>query len=110
VESDSFQASSKSQNASPGQIVSCAPDGLKPHPSYARHGLSVPACKLAALRERGELAFAEPLAITRDRALIDGYARWELAKELKRPVLHCIEYQLSVAEGLQWWVNNKKYF
>jgi hypothetical protein len=82
--------------------VPCDPQDLRPHPSYARHGLFVPACKLSALRERGELAFAEPLTITRDRTIIDGYARWEFAKELKRPALHCIEYQLSDAEGLQW--------
>jgi hypothetical protein len=82
--------------------VPCDPQDLRPHPSYAKHALKVPACKVSALRERGELAFAEPLTITRDRTIIDGYARWELAKELKRPALQCIEYQLSDAEGLQW--------
>jgi hypothetical protein len=79
-----------------------APYELRPHPSYARHGLSVPTCKLSALRERGELAFIEPLTITRDRTIIDGYARWELAKETGRRSLHCIEYDLSEEEALQW--------
>jgi hypothetical protein len=82
--------------------VPCDPQDLRPHPSYAKHGLSVPACKLSALRGRGELAFVEPITITCDRTIIDGYARWELAKELKRPILHCIEYELSEAEALQW--------
>jgi hypothetical protein len=87
VESDSSQASSKSQNKCLGQIVSCDLQELRPHPSYARHGLSVSACKLASLRARGEQAFLEHLPITRDRIIIDGYAHWELAKELKRPLL-----------------------
>jgi hypothetical protein len=82
--------------------VPCDPQDLRPHPSYAKHGLSVPARKLSALRERGELAFAEFLMITRDRTIIDGYARWELAKQLRRPILHCVEYELSEAEALQW--------
>jgi hypothetical protein len=44
----------------------------------------------------------EPLMITRDRIVIDGYARWELAKELKRPLMHCIEYDLPETEALEW--------
>jgi len=102
VESDSSQASSKSQNKCLGQIVSCDPQELRPHPSYARHGLSVSACKLASLRARGEQAFLEHIPITRDRIIIDGYAHWALAKELKRPILHCIEYDLSETEALEW--------
>ena len=82
--------------------VPCDPQDLRPHPSYAKHGLTVPACKLSALRDRGELAFAEFVTITRDRTIIDGYARWELAKQLRRPILHCVEYELSEAEALQW--------
>jgi len=44
----------------------------------------------------------EPLMITRDRVIIDGYARWELTKELKRPLMHCIEYDLPETEALEW--------
>ena len=102
MESDSSQASSKSQNESARLIAPFRPDELRPHPSYAKHGLTVPASKLSALRERGELAFAEFVTITRDRTIIDGYARWELAKQLRRPILHCVEYELSEAEALQW--------
>jgi hypothetical protein len=102
VESDSSQASSKSQNASFARSVPCDPQDLRAHPSYAKHGLKVPPCKLSALRERGKLAFAEFVTITRERTIIDGYARWELAKQLRRPILHCVEYELSEAEALQW--------
>jgi hypothetical protein len=102
VEFDSLQASSKSQNKCHGQIVPCDPQELRPHPSYDRHGLSVSACKLASLRARGEQAFLEHIPITRDRIIIDGYTHWELAKELKRPILHCIEYDLSETEALEW--------
>ncbi|HYX52703.1 MAG TPA: hypothetical protein VE783_04580 [Candidatus Limnocylindrales bacterium] len=76
------------------------PQELCPHPSYARHGLAVSADTLSAIRARGELAFLEPMITTRDRLIIDGYARWELAKELQFPRLQCIEYDLSETESL----------
>lgn len=102
MEFDSSQAFSKSPNTFSGQLVTCDPQDLRPHPSYARHGLGVPANRLSALRARRDLAFEEPLTITRDRIIIDGYARWELAKESKLPILHCIEYDLSETEALEW--------
>lgn len=102
MELDGSQASSKSPNKFSGQLVTCDPQGLRPHPSYARHGLAVSAAELAAVRAREELAFLEPLAITRDRIIIDGYACWKLAKEVRRPSLPCIEYDLSEIEALEW--------
>jgi len=60
----------------------------------------VDASKLSALAERGDLAFCDPIAITRERIIIDGYSRWELAKRIGRPMLNCIEYDLSSEEAL----------
>jgi hypothetical protein len=108
VESDSSQAFSKSQNKCPGKIVTCDPQELRPHPSYARHGLAVSADKLSALRARGEVAFLEHISITRDRIIIDGYDLWELAKEAQRPILHCIEYDLSETEALEWLLHRHR--
>src|SRR5439155_7755233 len=62
-----------------GQIVTCRLDELRPHPSYVRHHLTVPAFQLSALAERGNLALLDPLVITRDRTILDGYALLGLA-------------------------------
>ena len=83
-----------------GRLVSCPLDHLRPHPSYVRHHLTVPACQLSALVSSGNLAFQDPLLITRDRLILDGYARWELARKQGRPTLPCIEYDLTEAEAL----------
>jgi len=101
VESDESQSFTKPRDFS-GQLVSCDPQDLRAHGSYARHGLAVPADKLSVVRARGELAFLEPITITHERTIIDGYARWQLAKELKLPFLHCIEYELAETEALEW--------
>lgn len=85
-----------------GQFVTCRVDELRHHPSYVRNHLTVPAAKLSALAEQGEEAFREPLVITRDSFVIDGYALLELARRQRRPTLLCIEYDLNETEGLQW--------
>jgi hypothetical protein len=84
------------------QVLSYLVEELRPHPAYVRHRLMVPAHKLAALSERGDFAFQEPLVITNDRTIIDGYARWELAGHQARSTLLCLQYGLSEPEALQW--------
>jgi hypothetical protein len=74
---------------------------LRPHPSYARHNLSVQPFKLAALEEQGESGFSHPILITQDNCIIDGYARWELAKKKGQPTLNCIEYGITSEEALE---------
>ena len=53
------------------------------------------------MAQRGDLAFADPIVITRDRIVIDGYARLELAKRTGRRMLDCIAYDLSPEEALR---------
>jgi hypothetical protein len=84
----------------PGRILSLRLEELRPHPSYARLQF-VPSCsKLSALAEQGELAFRDPLVITQDRIIVDGYARWELARLQGRASLPCLERGLSEEEAL----------
>lgn len=40
--------------------------------------------------------------ITRERTIIDGYARYELARQQGRQSLPCIEHELSDIQALQW--------
>ena len=49
-----------------------------------------------------DLAFLDPVVITRDRFVIDGYALLELARRQGRPALLCIEFDMNETEGLQW--------
>ena len=84
-----------------GRLVIVPIDRLRPHPSYVRHRLSVDACKLSALAGRGDRAFCDPITITRDRIVIDGYARWELAKRTGRLMLDCFEHEISSEDALE---------
>ena len=85
-----------------GQLVTCRLDELRPYPSYVRHQLTVPASQLSALAERGDCAFLEPLVISRDRTIVDGHARLELARLRGRGTLPCIECDLTESEALNW--------
>jgi hypothetical protein len=100
--------SDPASNGIKSQVISCSVCELRPHPSYARHNLSVPAYKLAALADLGDLAFQSPFIITRDRLIIDGYGRWELAKQEGRTTLQCVEHDLDEQEALKWLIQTHR--
>jgi hypothetical protein len=91
-----------------GQFVTCRVDELRHHPSYIRNHLTVSAAKLSAVAEQGEEAFRDLIVITRDRTIIDGYARWELARLEGRPTLACVEYELNEEEALRCLVQKHR--
>jgi ParB-like chromosome segregation protein Spo0J len=92
----------------PGRLVTCCIGELHPHPSYVRHGLWVPSDQLSALSSSGELAFREPIVVTQDRTIVDGYARWKLAQQQGRTTLPCTEHDLTETEALRWLVQRHR--
>jgi hypothetical protein len=85
-----------------GQLVTRSVRELRPHPSYVRHQIAVPTAKLSAVAELGEKAFREPLVITQDGFVIDGYVLLDLALRQNRSTLLCIEFDMNEIEGLEW--------
>jgi hypothetical protein len=85
-----------------GRLTTCRIEQLRAHPAYVRHGLTVPASQLSALADLGDLAFREPLVTTCEGVILDGYARFELARLQERVMLVCHQYQLTEAESLHW--------
>lgn len=83
------------------RLVVCQVSDLRPHPSYVKHGLSVPAFKINALDRLGNLAFQDPIVVTQDRLIVDGYARWELAKKRGMVTILCLVYQRTEDEALR---------
>jgi hypothetical protein len=84
------------------------PNEVRPHPSYIRNNVAVNPCQLAALAELGELAFREPLFITQDRIILDGLARWTLARLQKRAAFACIEFEMSEEAALQYLLKRRQ--
>jgi hypothetical protein len=91
-----------------GQLVTRRLDEVRPHPSYVRHQLAVPASELSGLAERGDLALLDPLSITRDGTILDGYGRWKLAGLQARATLPGIEFDLTESEALQWLIQKHR--
>jgi len=92
----------------PPKLVNRYLGELRPHPSYVRHGLSPSAAQLSALAAVGEIAFREPIVISRDGTIIDGYARFELARRQRRETVLCLEYELSEEEALRWLIQRHR--
>lgn len=84
-----------------GRLVTLRLDELRPHPAYSRHQLAASTQQISALATAGAATFLDPIVITQDQIIIDGYARWELARKLERKTVLCIECQLTEEEGLQ---------
>jgi hypothetical protein len=84
------------------QLVTRRLDELRPHPSYIRHHIAVPAAQFSALVELGDLALREPIDITADGTIIDGYARVKLARSKGRPTLPCRVHDLNQTEAAQY--------
>lgn len=85
-----------------GRLVTCRVEELRPHAAYERHRFAVSPSRLSALAERGVCAFNDPIIIARNRTIIDGRCRWELARREGRTTVTCIEYDLTEEEALRW--------
>ena len=92
----------------PCQLAVRSLDELRPHPSYVRHQLSVTVSQLSTLIELGSVAFQQPIVISRDAIIVDGYARWELARRQGRPTILCLEYHLTEEEALRWLIQTHR--
>jgi hypothetical protein len=90
------------------RVLSCRVNELRPHPSYVRHQLSVSASQLSTLAALGSLAFREPIVVTRNLMIIDGYARFQLAQRQERQTLFCLEYDLTEEEALRWLIQSHR--
>jgi hypothetical protein len=66
-----------------------------------RHHLAASVSKLSALAQREHFAFQEPIEITRDGTIVDGYARVVLAQSFGQTEILCLEYDLSETEALR---------
>jgi hypothetical protein len=63
---------------------------LIPHPDMVKHFKGYTTQELSILSERGEASFADPITITHENVIVEGYALWQLAKLQHRASLTCI--------------------
>jgi hypothetical protein len=88
-------------SAPAGVIVMHPLKELRKHPAYKDLDLTVSAAQLAALQDLGNLSLKEPLLITREGIIIDGYARRELAEKQGIATLCCVELDVDEDEALR---------
>ena len=73
---------------------------LQAHPAIRRLGFASATVKRSVLADRGEEAFNDPLTVTNDGNILDGHARWELAKAQGRRELLCIIRTVAPEQAL----------
>lgn len=81
---------------------------LRKHPAYAELQLSVSAAQFSSIKRLGESAFKDPLLVTRQGVIVDGYARKEYADSLGISTLLCVELDVSEEEALRVILNKHR--
>ncbi len=75
-------------------------DHLRAHPDFVKHCPGYSTAEISALASRGESAYDNPLAITQDGYVVEGYALWQLAKLQKRPTIRCVVREMNREQAL----------
>jgi hypothetical protein len=73
---------------------------LKPHPALVRTQMFPSPARLAELECLGERLFEEPIVITHEGFIVDGHARWRIARQRCRKALLCEVWVLSQGYAL----------
>jgi hypothetical protein len=81
---------------------------LRKHPAYAELQLSVSPAQFASIKRMGEAAFKDPLLVTQQGVIIDGYARKEYADSLGISTLLCVELDVREEEALRVILNKHR--
>lgn len=78
---------------------------LRVHAAYAGLQLSVSPAQLAAIKRLGPSAWRDPILVTREGIIIDGYARKAYADIVGVSTLACVEFDIGEEEALRMILN-----
>jgi hypothetical protein len=95
-----FHSQLPSSPTQPGAVIEHRVDALLAHPSFAKHTSGYSTQEISALSDRAESAYLNPLTITQDGYVVEGYAIWQLAKIQHRATVLCIIRNMSEEEAL----------
>jgi hypothetical protein len=108
VYSDSAPPSPPRSGPLPSRLVTCDVADLRPHPKFIQHNLAPSLEKLSRLATRGEDAFREPVSVTQDLFIIDGYARWQVARQQRRGLIECLQHHMTEEEALLYFIQRQR--
>jgi hypothetical protein len=89
-------------------VVMRSTSALREHPAYAELQLPVSPAQLAAIKQLGDLALQDPLLITREGVIIDGYARKAYADSKSVLTLPCVVFDIGEAEALRMMLSKHR--
>jgi len=96
----SREPNESSRECSDPRLIRRPVNELRPHPAYLMHAVAASTSKIDELERVGSRIFNHPIMVTQDGLIIDGYARWELAKRWKMVTILCLVYEMSPGDAL----------
>lgn len=103
--SDSQQ---RTPTEAPCRLIGRPVEELRPHPSFARHGLNVPVAALSVAASQAGVGVREPILVTQNNVILKGYEQWQLARVQGCETVQCLEYTLSEEEALHWLLQSHR--
>lgn len=85
-----------------------SPSELHPHPSWAKHNLSLSVARLSAIAASWNPSRLDPISVTRDGTILKGHEICELARRMRHEQVSCLEYDLDEAEALLWIIQHSR--
>ncbi len=83
------------------RLVSRPVATLRPHPTYLELCGPLMAPRVRRVAQQSAAVWREPLLITPDGTILDGHARWQVAKDQGWRSLPCLERDLTEADALR---------
>lgn len=83
-----------------GCLIERSTVSLQPHPNYHELWGPIASIRISQVSQRAG-PIVEPLLTTTDGTILDGHARWQVARERKQPTLPCLVRDVSQEEALE---------
>jgi hypothetical protein len=90
------------------RFIRLSPGKLHLHPNLKRYGIASATAQLNKILQQDESAPQEPVDVTRDGAILDGYPQWKTALDTGCDQILCIEHSLTGEQELEWLLRRHK--
>jgi hypothetical protein len=78
------------------------PGELHLHPALERYGIAATTAERNKFVQGNRTAFREPVDVTTDGTILDGYLQWTAAVNEGRKLILCVEHSLAEYERVEW--------
>jgi hypothetical protein len=86
-----------------------SPEKLRPHPILERYGIAATTAERnQILLQQDGAALQEPIYVTTDGIILDGYSQWKWASDAGRRLIVCVELSVTDEQQIEWLLRRNR--